>query len=416
MIQNSRLLAVLLATLPATLPGTLACYPLQDINVPTIETTTTPTTPGDGGTTVDPLAVNSVTPTDGPTSGGTTVVIEGGPFTNQAQVRFGDQTTKVESIDENQITVQSPAVGAAGLVEISITQDAAGGSMPDAFHYWEDAQGKTVLVATWLQLEIANPETWTTSAPTFDAWVRFIQPTDAVPSDRYGVALDTCGEPRDPLSSLVGPDEIRLGYSDFMLSLTWSKARQEYAYLALARPDPREDQAIVLEAARSDQGPALALPEAVYTPSQITLLTPDLGGDGLPELPYGSATVTWTPGGYSHVMIIGGTSDAARFVCMASDDGALTIPSTQFDDFAWTTVGPTRRTELWLAVAGVTSDENHLDWVNGTARVDAGMGLIGRLRVVDEKPVDTGITPVDTGLTGGDSGTTTVDTGTKSGR
>jgi len=152
--------------------------------------------------------------------------------------------------------------------------------------------------------------------------------------------------------------------------------------------------------------------QAVRTPHQLYLLTPDLAAASVPELAYQAATVTWTPGGYSHVLIVVGTSDTARFLCLASDDGKLTIPSARFDDFSWTTTGAGRRTDAWLAVAGVASTQTPFDWNLGAARVDAALGLLGRIRVVDnDTTTDTGTTAPDTGVVTPDTGVVTPDTG-----
>lgn len=369
------------------LPGVLgaACYPRLEITVPSGDLGTDDSGQ-DGGTdggTPGELTVDGLLPTDGPTSGDTVVEIVGGPFDSTARVRFGDREGVVENVETDRIQARSPSATAAGLVDLTVELDSAQGSLPDAWYYWEDADGQAVLLGTWLQFTVANDDTWSGGTATFDAWVRYTQATDSQAWQRYGVSMDACGDGADTLSSLQGPKEVLLGYESVLLSLTWAKSRQEYAYQAISAPDPTPDAAIVLQATRSDLSPPLALPEVVRTPPQTTVIAPDLAASDIPELKLDEATITWDPKGYHHVMIQAGTSTEASFLCFASDDGEWTIPSTFFEDLSWTTTGLERHADIWLSVTGVASGETSLAWTDGVARFDAGLGLIGRVRVVD---------------------------------
>lgn len=359
-----------------------ACYPRLEISIPSGDLGTDSGVGGDGGADGGGdggghLELDSLLPTDGPTSGASTVEIVGGPFDDSAQVYFGDAAADIQTIDSDRIGVLAPSFGTPGWVDVRVQQSDRSGTLPDAYHYWEDADGDAIMLGTWMQVSVANDSTWIEGPPTFEGWLRFIHPFDAYAYQRYGVIMDTCADQDDPLSSLRGPDELMLGYSGDELSFTWSDSRQEYAYQASGIPTLEEDAALVLDASRSDLNPPLALTEAARTPERIDVLSPALGSADIPELKYDDATITWTAGGYGHVMIIVGSDDSSDFMCMASDDGSLTIPTSQLDKLDWASGS----TEVWMAIVGMQSRDTYLPWINGSARIDAGLGLIGRVRV-----------------------------------
>lgn len=78
--------------------------------------------------------VTQVSPSGGPTAGGTTVTVTGTNFVNVQQVMFGDLTgSTVNVIDANSLTVHAPA-HAAGTVDVTVVTTA--GSSP---HVFEDS-------------------------------------------------------------------------------------------------------------------------------------------------------------------------------------------------------------------------------------------------------------------------------------
>jgi hypothetical protein len=76
--------------------------------------------------------VSSVSPTGGPTSGGTTVIISGSGFTGASSVTFGSIAAASFNVDsDTQITAVSPA----GSGQVAITVTTPGGSSADQFNY-----------------------------------------------------------------------------------------------------------------------------------------------------------------------------------------------------------------------------------------------------------------------------------------
>jgi uncharacterized protein YhjY with autotransporter beta-barrel domain len=89
-------------------------------------------------------AISSISPSSGPTAGGTLVVVNGTGFTNVISVRFGNQTvTSIPSLYDNQMQVLAPAGVAPGTVDIIVTTN-IGASSPSAGDKFTYAAGPVV--------------------------------------------------------------------------------------------------------------------------------------------------------------------------------------------------------------------------------------------------------------------------------
>ncbi|WP_022899088.1 IPT/TIG domain-containing protein [Humibacter albus] len=90
----------------------------------------------DGAYTYKPAAsIQSLTPAEGPTSGGTTVTITGSEFTAATGVTFdGDAGTAFTVVDDSHITVTTPA-HVAGAVDVAVLSPYGNGTSADAFTY-----------------------------------------------------------------------------------------------------------------------------------------------------------------------------------------------------------------------------------------------------------------------------------------
>lgn len=80
------------------------------------------------------IAVTSLDPTQGPTTGGTSVTIQGSGFTGAQRVEFGGIAAEFQVISDTEISAQSPAHG-AGLVDVSVSRDRIEDVLADAFNY-----------------------------------------------------------------------------------------------------------------------------------------------------------------------------------------------------------------------------------------------------------------------------------------
>lgn len=81
-------------------------------------------------------SVKSITPVSGPLEGGTTVYINGSDFTKDATVFFGEQqSAAVTFLSDTRLSAKSPAVTAAGKVDITVVNINQTGVLPQAFEY-----------------------------------------------------------------------------------------------------------------------------------------------------------------------------------------------------------------------------------------------------------------------------------------
>jgi hypothetical protein len=83
-----------------------------------------------------PPTIKKLTPKKGPTSGGTTVAITGVNFTSSATVSFGGTAAgEVTFVSPTSITAVSPAAGAAGVVDVTVTTAAGTSALIKKDHF-----------------------------------------------------------------------------------------------------------------------------------------------------------------------------------------------------------------------------------------------------------------------------------------
>ena len=80
------------------------------------------------------LAVTAISPMYSTLSGGESVVISGGPFTEGAVVRFGDVEADVSLVTANEIIATAPAQEEADVVDVSVVIGDEGGTLPARRH------------------------------------------------------------------------------------------------------------------------------------------------------------------------------------------------------------------------------------------------------------------------------------------
>ena len=118
---------VVLAPLPTRPPA-----PTTSTTSSTTSTSTTSTT---STTTVPAPTVTSVSPSAGPTTGGTNVTVTGTNLADALSVSFGGvQTVSFIALSDTELAVVTPA-SAAGTVDVAVTGPAGTGTAPDAFTY-----------------------------------------------------------------------------------------------------------------------------------------------------------------------------------------------------------------------------------------------------------------------------------------
>ena len=82
-------------------------------------------------TTIAPPSITGLSPSDGPTTGGTSVVITGTHLQNATAVMFGSQAAAIETDTSTQIVVESPS-GSLGTVDVTVITSAGTSSLTSA--------------------------------------------------------------------------------------------------------------------------------------------------------------------------------------------------------------------------------------------------------------------------------------------
>ena len=83
---------------------------------------------------VAPPALTSLSPTTGPTAGGTSVTIDGTNLSGASSVTFGGVAATITTNTSNQITVTTPARG-AGAVDVAVTTVGGSATLPNSYTY-----------------------------------------------------------------------------------------------------------------------------------------------------------------------------------------------------------------------------------------------------------------------------------------
>ncbi|MFF4589004.1 IPT/TIG domain-containing protein [Streptomyces sp. NPDC001388] len=78
--------------------------------------------------------LTAIAPTEGPTSGGTLVTVTGTGFTSTNQVTFDGVPAPFTVLSDTAVTAATPP-GAAGTVDVVLTNDAGSATLTDAFTY-----------------------------------------------------------------------------------------------------------------------------------------------------------------------------------------------------------------------------------------------------------------------------------------
>lgn len=83
---------------------------------------------------IDSPTINNVTPTSGPTTGGTCVTIAGTNFSSVTSVTIGGNPASFAAINSNTVAIITPS-HAAGFTDVSVTTSAGTATIVDAFIY-----------------------------------------------------------------------------------------------------------------------------------------------------------------------------------------------------------------------------------------------------------------------------------------
>lgn len=348
---------------------------------------------GDGGTPV--LVLDGIAPQDGPTNGGISAEILGGPFDDSVQVVFGTRGADVTKQEDDRLVVAVPPSAVVGAIDVQVSTDAASNTLEGGFTYWPFADGSSQIVGMWLQL---TPPTSKAGEPIFDSWVRLVDPQKVEPWERYGIAKGSCGTPGNGIDSLVGPEAVSFGHPGDLLTLAWDDVRQEYVAPSDSLPTHNEDAPLDLQLDRSDFSPPLDLSDVGRTPTTVQLTAPDMRTTPA-LLQADDATLEWNRGSYDYLLVLVGDSKGTLFMCIVDDTGSFTLSADLFDDLDYEPMGDGREyATVWLAAAGVNGVESTLEYSGGRVRIDAGMGQVGAVAVLRDEDRFAPEGPADGGL------------------
>lgn len=304
---------------------------------------------GDGGTTgTITIAVDAVEPAYGVMDGGDTVTITGGPFAADAVVTFGTREASLRTWKETELLVQTPSSSTEEWVDVSVTTSEGLGKQISAFRYFRDGEGKTTGLG---MIEYLRPVgVLSTQGDSASGKVGFISPkSGATWYDQYSDGWDSCRRNWEPDLGWApaDPGAASLDLSEYggsgSISLAWDAAESHYNGTDGDGDIPTTSLPLGgtwdLLPISSDDWPSFSVEGLFRMPSSFELTSPRL--DTETTLAQNQVVFVWTPDTSSSGVIIEATlvdpssgSQLERVSCLATDDGAFTVPSSAFQSWA----------------------------------------------------------------------------------
>ncbi len=306
---------------------------------------------------VGPIGVESLTPTSGPATGGTSVTVAGWGFGDSPAVGFGGKSVDVTGLSDTTLSFTTPG-GDLGAVDLSVSSDNGFVVVEDAFTYTDgsgttdtgsvpDADGSAVVVQINYTYNLC-PSCW---VPPLDseeasAMVGFFEPVevsflDHLPSP--GACSSNLVANNPTLDFLDAGDFVYLTSGSRSISLVRANDGGEITYEASTAAGSMSASSIAHSAAydlAALGGPdigAFEIEGAVYTAQFFDSLLPDTSG----TFSYGlsrtaSTTWTWSPVGTGANLFIimyefyNPQSGALRgySLCNGYDNGAMSVPAS----------------------------------------------------------------------------------------
>ncbi len=288
------------------------------------------------------------------TDGGAEVVVEGGPFAADAEVKFGDEIAEVLDVSRGEIRVVVPEQGRAGTVDVSVSGATGSASLAAGFNYFDDGRGKTGIIGELSWTRYLGAYWQLDPVDSGVAWFSVISPVRLAHSELYGRAIGYCAANYEPpaFTPYAGVDPAALsapGVSN--LRLGWSAADSAFVS-ALDSSDFLTNTSYDLDGLVLPGFPEIDVEGVVQTPPSFNLTSPNLDGAVAPEL--GPATtVRWTGATGDGVLLVmglhngAGTAYEAVVSCVA--DPAVGEISVQGSD--WSSWIPGRQVDVYLGVS-----------------------------------------------------------------
>jgi len=307
-----------------------------------------------------PIGVVSLTPSQGPAAGGTSVTVAGWGFGDDPAVGFGGKSVDVTGLSDTTFTFVTPG-GDLGPVDLSVSSDAGFAVVEDAFTYGDGSStgtsdtGQTTPqadgVAAVVQINYLYnlcPSCW---VPPLDseeasAMVGFFEATDVeflahLPSPGSCANNLVANDP--PLEFLDAGDFAYLTSGSRSITMAKTVEGSDITYLASTAAGSMAASAIAHSAAYDlaslggDDLAAFTVEDAVYTAQFFDSLLPDTSGQFSYRLSRSAATSwTWAPAGTGTNFFLSmyefynpSTGNLRSYaLCNGYDSGAMTVPAS----------------------------------------------------------------------------------------
>lgn len=293
------------------------------------------------------LDITSISPPYGTTAGGSSVVIQGGPFDSSALVYFGEEVAGVSNISGSSITAITPSVSAEGTRNVSVVTDTHGGKLKDAFDYYEDGTGLAGAIGAVFWYDYVGNYWKSTGGTSGYAEMTFTVPIDFHYWEFYVPAMDTC-QPYDGGYAYSGELYIYdLDVSALTItpssgsatSMAWDESTLFFATDPIAANQYTKNAWYDLQVPGSGPLADMAVEDILRTSSDVTITQPAIQGNNPPNITR-NQSFRWTAGFADWIVIYmlmiddSNTGIEQGIVCVVSDDGAFDVSTGEWS--SWT--------------------------------------------------------------------------------
>lgn len=303
---------------------------------------------GDGIDVAGDVDVDAIAPRFGTNAGGTTVLLTGGPFTGDVEVRIGGELAELVANDGDTLEIRTPATTTEGWVDLELATDDGQTRVSRAFQFWPDGLGKTGAFAALEKYRFLNNINAGETAPESyaRASLEFVVPTDKAWWERF-VAADG-DRPGGCAANHWDLDNDR--YDPNASLITWSSAGGPldlepvpdypgvYTTGTVALTDAPNGTAFSLESIDGDDDwPRFEMNGFVQGMGAFNITSPNFSSGNVPKLNR-SFTLNWGGSGGTYtvldIMHLSPEGDLRQWLtCVVADTGSYTIPSNAWPEW-----------------------------------------------------------------------------------
>ncbi len=340
---------------------------------------------GEGTIDLPPPILLSIDPAYGPSNGGTTVTLTGEDFQEGSRVFFGDEEAYVLDRSLTMLVVSSPPLS-VGTSDVTVqSPDEQTSSLVNAFEYFPDADGAVQLLIQLNQVRMAGEEGETNTYgrgywvedTDLEAWAPYapegLNLSEPSPYETQGGCRGRFeGYPVNPIDGDF--DDLRFSGPSMSIDLPYLGNGEYYQDWGDSHWVPFAQQ-MDLDPTMLNLGIASGFTDALYTPAELTLNSPDVTVTNN-ELPPDFVVDTGSGEHDSnHTLLIwaevtsGFTGEiVGEISCAARDDGHYRVDAEGWDVMGWPWP-ELHRVEAWIGRMRTT--DTVLPHTNGIARISA---------------------------------------------